>query len=85
MTGTLNFCDDPTHVRLYDIREIANVLINSGFKIVKGGTRRNFLGIILIPLIAIYQLLKFNKIMGGTFWDLLGFAEYIYAIKIKEK
>jgi len=83
MQGTLNFCDDPTHVRIYDIKEIANALLKSGFTIVKAETRRNLLGCVLTPGIMIYHLLEYKKIMGWAYWDILGFTEYIYAIKKK--
>jgi 2-polyprenyl-3-methyl-5-hydroxy-6-metoxy-1,4-benzoquinol methylase len=46
MPGTLHFCDDPTHVRVYDVREVANALL-----------------------------------AAGDFWDVTGFAEYVYAEK----
>jgi SAM-dependent methyltransferase len=64
MEGTLNFCDDPTHVKLYDVKEIANALIKCEFKIIKAGTRRNYVNLILTPLRAIYYLIKYRKIYG---------------------
>jgi len=84
MPGTLNFCDDPTHVRLYDIKEVANTLIKCGFKVIKAGTRRNFIRCLLTPMILIYQLIKHKKIYGDAFWDILGFAQFVYAVKIKD-
>jgi SAM-dependent methyltransferase len=81
MEGTLNFCDDPTHVKLYDVKEIANALIKCEFKIIKAGTRRNYVNLILTPLRAIYHLIKYRKIYGSAFWDILGFAEFLYAKK----
>jgi SAM-dependent methyltransferase len=84
MPGTLNFCDDPTHVRLYDIKEVANTLIKCGFKVIKAGTRRNFIRCLLTPMVTIYQLIEHKKIQGSAFWDILGFAEFVYAVKIKD-
>jgi hypothetical protein len=84
MPGILNFCDDSTHVRLYDIKEVANTLIKCGFKVIKAGTRRNYVNLILTPLKAIYHLIKYRKIYGSDFWDILGFAEFVYAVKIKD-
>jgi hypothetical protein len=84
MPGTLNFCDDPTHVRIYDIKEIANTLIRCGFKIIKAGKRRNLIRCLLTPLVAIYHLIKFKKVQGSVFWDILGFAEFVYAVKIRD-
>jgi 2-polyprenyl-3-methyl-5-hydroxy-6-metoxy-1,4-benzoquinol methylase len=31
--GTLQFCDDPTHVNVPDIREISNILLASGVRV----------------------------------------------------
>jgi len=84
MHGTLNFCDDSTHVRLYDIKEVANTLIKCGFKVIKAGTRRNFIRCLLTPMVVVYQLIKIKKIAGSAFWDILGFAEFVYAVKIKD-
>jgi SAM-dependent methyltransferase len=84
MEGCLNFCDDSTHVRLYDIKEVANTLIKCGFKITKAGTRRNFIRCLLTPMVIIYHLIEYNKIMGSAFWDILGFAGFLYSVKIKD-
>jgi trans-aconitate methyltransferase len=27
--GTLNFCDDPTHIRIYDVKDVANALLTN--------------------------------------------------------
>ncbi len=37
---TLQFCDDPTHVYLPDVREVANVLLANGVKVVHAGRSR---------------------------------------------
>ena len=37
---TLQFCDDPTHVYLPDIREVANVLLANGVKVLHAGPSR---------------------------------------------
>ena len=50
----------------------------------KAGIRRNLIRCILTPIIILYQLVKYRKIMGTAFWDILGFAEFINAIKIKD-
>ena len=39
--GTLNFYDDPTHVRIYNSKELANILEAHGMKILKSGIRRS--------------------------------------------
>ena len=47
---TLQFCDDPTHVRVYGVSEVANVLLASGLRVIRAGRRREWLRIALFPL-----------------------------------
>lgn len=77
MSGTLNFCDDPTHVRVYSVREVANVLLANGLRIKRGGVRRDWRRILLFPVLLVRGLWQGNR--AGAFWDLLGFAEFVYA------
>jgi len=85
MKGTLNFCDDPTHVRVYTIQEIANILLDNGFKIKKAGVRRNLFNITLLPIRLCTRVIIYKKTdFASDFWDLFGFAEFVYAKKIKK-
>ena len=78
--GTLNFCDDNTHVRLYDIKEVANTLLAAGCKVQRAGTRRCWDRALLAPLgYAYLRYVRKTKRTGGLFWDLLGFAEFVLA------
>lgn len=77
MSGTLNFCDDPTHIRVYDVKEVANILLANGCRIIKGGVRRDWSRIILFPVLLARGIFKNN--IAGSFWDITGFAEYVYA------
>lgn len=81
LPGTLNFCDDPTHVRIYGVEEVANLLLLEGFSIVRGGPRRDYRNIALFPAILVYMFLKEGKLTAGPFWDITGFADFVYAIK----
>jgi SAM-dependent methyltransferase len=81
MNGTLNFYDDPTHVRIYAVKEIETILKLHGFDILQSGTRRNLIYIITMPFRIILSLITTRKLQGNHFWDLLGFAEYVYAKK----
>jgi hypothetical protein len=51
--GTLQFCDDPTHVNVPDIREISNILLANGVRVVHAGRSRAFLremiGVVILP------------------------------------
>lgn len=82
MKGTLNFYDDKTHKRFYDIKIINNILVRSGFSIIKSGRKKDYLRIIALPYMIIKSLIKYRYIRGSIFWDVLGFAEYIFAKKI---
>lgn len=81
MEGTLNFYDDPTHVRIYSVKEICSLLNSEHFKIVSSGTRRNPAFLMAMPFSIIGHAIKGKKQQGTTFWDLLGFAEFVLARK----
>ena len=82
--GTLQFCDDSTHVHLPNPYEIANALFKSKLKIVKGGTRRDPIRFVAAPLFFLQNGIR--RILGKKprskgLWDFYGFAYYIYAVK----
>jgi SAM-dependent methyltransferase len=81
MYGTLNFKDDPTHVRVYSVKEISALLKNENCSTLKSGIRRNGWFIMAMPFRIIFTLLQGKKLQGNIFWDLLGFAEYVWAKK----
>lgn len=81
MTGTLNFYDDATHVRIYSVPELRNLLQSNKLKVLQAGTRRNLLFLSAMPFRIINGLLKNGKLQGNYFWDLLGFAEFVFAKK----
>lgn len=82
--GTLNFCDDQTHVKYYTLWDVINTLLSNGLTIIKAGRRRDWrraiIGLLIIPY-QIYPLLKHGKLHARGMWDLMGFADYVYAIK----
>jgi SAM-dependent methyltransferase len=81
MYGTLNFKDDPTHVRLYSVNELTKIFEANNCSILKSGTRRNWYYIIFMPVRIVISFLKIGKLQGNIFWDALGFAEYLYVKK----
>lgn len=81
MRGTLNFYDDTTHCRLFSFQEVEMLLKNNGFNILRSGTRRDWLRIILIPLLVVHSISKYGFITGSVFWDLMGFAEFVIGEK----
>jgi len=83
MKGTLNFYDDPSHVRIYSVKELSRLLKNNNATILSAGTRRSAVFLIAMPFRIIGSLLKGKKPQANMFWDLLGFAEFVYAKKIE--
>jgi len=78
--GTLHFCDDPSHVRLYGIKEICNLLLSRKFKIIKAGARRDLIRICFLPAFILARIMK-GTYDASVFWDISGFASYVYAEK----
>jgi SAM-dependent methyltransferase len=82
--GTLNFCDDPTHVYVPCIREIANILLRSGVSVCYGGRTRDWLRFILgIPLLLIQVInwLVGRKLSARGVWFVLGFESVVIGVK----
>jgi SAM-dependent methyltransferase len=81
MYGTLNFYDDPTHVRLYSINELSALFASNNCKVLKSGTRRNPWFMMAMPFRILAYLIKGKKVNANVFWDVLGFAEYLWVQK----
>lgn len=81
MTGSLNFKDDASHVRLYSVPELKKIFEDHGCIVLKSGTRRNWYYIMGLPVRLIITLFKKGYLEGNLFWDLLGFAEFLYVRK----
>jgi SAM-dependent methyltransferase len=79
--GTLNFYDDKSHCRLYSVDEVTAILSRNGCTIVSAGTRRDWDKIVAMPLRMISTRMKMGYVPGSVYWDLMGFAEYVYAEK----
>jgi SAM-dependent methyltransferase len=78
---TLNFYDDPTHVRIYAVEELKLLLQKNDLIVKEAGIRRSLSNILLMPAKIIYNKLKKGFVPGSVYWDLYGFAEFVYAIK----
>ncbi len=81
MHGTLNFHDDPTHVRVYSVEELKKIFESSSCRVLSAGTRRNTWNIIAMPVKIVASAIKRKKLRGDIFWDITGFAEYLYIQK----
>ena len=78
---TLNFFDDDTHVRIWSIKEVANIFMNGGFNVKMAGKNRSWINIALMPIKIPLQLLTKRYVRGGVYWDWYGFADYLIAEK----
>ncbi len=79
---TLQFCDDPTHVYVPDLREIANILLANGVKVLHAGRSREGF---FTTLADVFKLAKrlLKKLFTGRFsgrgmWYLLGFEDHVF-------
>ncbi|MGH9534133.1 MAG: class I SAM-dependent methyltransferase [Terriglobales bacterium] len=79
--GSLNFCDDKTHLRLYTVPEICNALLAAGVTVRRAGRRRHWPKLLLTPITATASWLRYGAVQGGPLWDLCGFADYVWAAK----
>ncbi len=84
MYGSLNFYDDTSHVRIYSINELTNVFKQSKCTVIRSGTRRNWFYIIGMPVKIISSIIRRRRLEGNIFWDVLGFAEFLYVRKNKD-
>jgi SAM-dependent methyltransferase len=81
MRNTLNFYDDPTHVRIYSTSEIETQFKNLGGQILSSGTVLNPLAVILLPIILAYRFIKRGYLHGPDFWYVFGFATHVLVKK----
>ena len=81
MKGTLNFYDDPTHVRIYSVDELTKLFHSLNCDVLKSGTRRNPWFILAMPFKIVGSWVKGKPLMGNIFWDVLGFAEFLWVRK----
>lgn len=81
--GVLNFYDDPTHVRVYDIRAIIDRLATGGYRIERWGRRRDWRRIMLLaPPVILFNLGYYplrRRLYGQGLWDLVGMANFVLA------
>lgn len=76
---TLNFYDDPTHCRIFTVKEVSDILKQNQLTILSAGIRRQIINIILMPFKIILQTITKGYVRGGVYWDYYGFAEYVCA------
>lgn len=82
MHGTLNFKDDPTHVRVYSVKELTSLFNSHGCQVLRSGIRRNPWFIAAMPFRIPWSWIRGKKLQGNIFWDVLGFAEFLWVKKV---
>lgn len=85
----MNFYDDQTHKRLYEIRLLVLEMMNIGFRIHRFGRRRDWIRILIffIPMLLFnlfISLPAYKKFDPRGLWDLFGVASFIVAFKPME-
>jgi 2-polyprenyl-3-methyl-5-hydroxy-6-metoxy-1,4-benzoquinol methylase len=79
---TLNFSDDPTHICLPDVREITNILLTNGVKILHAGRSREGFWTTVSDLFKfakrLIKKLFTGKFSGRGMWYLLGFEDHVF-------
>ncbi len=82
MPGTLNFFDDPTHVRLYTLPELCNLFLRLKAQVVRAGLCRQKRKILFLPVLLFLHLVRYGTWKrAALFWDLLGFAQFVLVRK----
>lgn len=61
------------------------MLMENNMKPIRGGTKRDFWRTFLTLPAILYSKKKYGYVSGSVFWDLLGFAEYVFAKKIQKE
>ena len=82
MEGSLNFKDDGTHVRVYSVKELTKVFEDNSCRVLKSGMRRNSWFMMAMPFRIIKSWVTGKKLQGNIFWDVLGFAEFLWVRKL---
>jgi hypothetical protein len=79
---TLQFSDDPTHVYLPDVREMANILLANGVAVLDAGrSREGFFTRLGDVLKLVKRLVKWaftGKFSGRGMWYVLGFEDHVF-------
>jgi SAM-dependent methyltransferase len=79
--GCLNFWDDATHRRVVDLKVVAQVLSESGFRVHGPRTRRVWRRILFMPIFMLGGLVRCGHIPSAVLWDLVGFAKMLVAVR----
>lgn len=77
--GTINFYDDPTHIRPFTRQSLSCIGKRIGTKQLRTGFARNWAYCLLAPMIILYSLIKRDRQMFGTvLWSIVGWSVYLW-------
>jgi 2-polyprenyl-3-methyl-5-hydroxy-6-metoxy-1,4-benzoquinol methylase len=82
--GFMNFYDDPTHQRVYEVRALVAEMMRIGFIVNRFGRRRDWRRLVLfsMPMLVfnlLYSLPVRKCLDARGLWDLFGVASYVVA------
>lgn len=78
--GTLNFYDDPTHIRVIETAAVCSVLNQCGLDVLEAARTRTVRGLLrMFPEVLLSPTI--GGITGPMFWDLYGFEEHVVGRK----
>lgn len=79
--GTLQFCDDDTHTYVPGVREVSNVLLRNGVKVLHAGRTRDLprtlVGVAVLPWALLKKLFTRRFSVFGL-WYVLGFEDHVF-------
>ena len=82
--GSLQYCDDPTHVRIVDVKDVGNALLDGGVAVIHAGRSRNFprfvQGFLRLPF-AFAERLMTGQLHARGLWYVLGFEDHVLGVK----
>ncbi len=76
---TVNFFDDPTHVRPVPVGELKGLARDLGFRSAMGGVSRNWLFTAVYPVLRVIRPDSRDRYVAQIHWT--GWSEYISAVK----
>jgi 2-polyprenyl-3-methyl-5-hydroxy-6-metoxy-1,4-benzoquinol methylase len=83
--GTLQFCDDPTHVWLPCVREVSNALLSKRVRVLHAGRSRDLpragIGVVMLPIAFLKRALTGSMSCKGL-WYILGFEDHVFGQKL---
>jgi len=78
---TLQFCDDPTHVYVPDVREMANILLANGVAVLHAGRSREGFFTAIADVVKLCKRCVMRvftgKFSGRGMWYVLGFEDHV--------